>query len=323
MTNKTMTFVNNFTVADVAVALRNMRWSDKAKSLVKALATARNRTLSRSEMARSIGSDSMRATTYVLGRFSKSLALSLDPEVASAWRSSNGGKTEWAMFCCTATHRLDVPGEGDIDGLAFKMDETLARALDQIGFAAYQKVSARGKSERSGEDEDMNGSDSQPDDPINVTRSAEESGELDELDPTVRETLMKARVGQGRFRVQLLERWGWRCAVTGIAIPEVIVASHIKPWAESDNRERLDPANGLPLIGTLDRLFDCELISFDASGKIIISPRISSADYPLLNLHDGLRLRFLSIETAAYLAYHRKKFVVSSADTRSRQLTGT
>ena len=56
--------------------------------------------------------------------------------------------------------------------------------------------------------------------------------------------------------VQVLKIWGNRCCVTGSTTLDAIRASHIKPWRRSSNQERLDPYNGLPLVATLDALFD-------------------------------------------------------------------
>jgi hypothetical protein len=83
-------------------------------------------------------------------------------------------------------------------------------------------------------------------------------------DITEREQLAKARVGQGRFRAAVTAKWGHGevCALTGIAIAEMLVASHIKPWRDSENHERLDPMNGLLLAAHADRLFDRYLMSF-------------------------------------------------------------
>ena len=118
--------------------------------------------------------------------------------------------------------------------------------------------------------------------------------------------MIRARVGQGRYRDELLERWGGTCAVTGSATIDAIVASHIKPWRLCSNIERVDAANGLPLVGTLDRLFDYGLISFDETGRILLSPRIPLDEYPRLNLSTYLRLRMLLPETMEYLAFHRE-----------------
>jgi putative restriction endonuclease len=74
---------------------------------------------------------------------------------------------------------------------------------------------------------------------------------------TTKESLLAGRLGQGRFRKQVLKAWGGQCCVTGSRTLDAIRASHIKPWNKSDDQERLDPSNGLPLIATLDALFPC------------------------------------------------------------------
>lgn len=96
--------------------------------------------------------------------------------------------------------------------------------------------------------------------------------------PTQREALVLARIGQGRFRAEVTRLWGRGevCTLTGIALPELLIASHIKPWRESDNRERLDPANGLLLAAHVDKLFDRHLLSFEMQGgefRSVVAPR--------------------------------------------------
>lgn len=118
-----------------------------------------------------------------------------------------------------------------------------------------------------------------------------------------RPPVIRARVGQGRFRDSLLDRWDRRCAVTGVEVEEALVASHIKPWFLSTKAERLDPDNGLLLVGTLDRLFDYGMISFSVDGTIMISPRVPPEAVPQLHLNRGMRIRNLTPATAAYLAY--------------------
>ena len=73
-------------------------------------------------------------------------------------------------------------------------------------------------------------------------------------DLTTMQALIAARLGQGRFRTEVLQQWQERCAVTRSATVEVIRASHIKPWRDSTNPERLDPQNGLPLVAKPRRL---------------------------------------------------------------------
>jgi HNH endonuclease len=95
-----------------------------------------------------------------------------------------------------------------------------------------------------------------------------------EGDPNIPDTdrpaLVKARVGQGLFRDKLLDRWENKCAVTGCTVLQILRASHMKPWRESTNFERLDPANGLLLTAHFDALFDKELISFTDDGEMLV-----------------------------------------------------
>jgi putative restriction endonuclease len=124
---------------------------------------------------------------------------------------------------------------------------------------------------------------------------------------TERKALVDARLGQGTFRQAVLRQWDYRCSVTGIAVAAAIRASHIKPWKTSSNFERLDPFNGLPLVATVDALFDGGLISFQPSGEVLLSSQLSPEDRKQLGL-SNLRLRkAVSKLTAAYLKYHHQE----------------
>lgn len=126
------------------------------------------------------------------------------------------------------------------------------------------------------------------------------------LTRTQRETLIQARLGQGKFREELLRLWK-RCPVTGSEALEVLRASHIKPWKDSTNRERLDPFNGFLLTPNLDALFDRMLISFDASGRILISKALARREQRLMGLSRRLRIP-LRQKHRSYLRYHRERF---------------
>lgn len=122
-------------------------------------------------------------------------------------------------------------------------------------------------------------------------------------DSTEVEQLILARLGQGAFRKSLLKEKK-QCFVTGYPDPQVLVASHIKPWARSSDTERLSPKNGLLLIPTLDRVFDRGLISFEEEGRILISSRLMNPDK--LGINRRLKLSaFAGRET--FLEYHRRK----------------
>jgi putative restriction endonuclease len=88
---------------------------------------------------------------------------------------------------------------------------------------------------------------------------------------TTREQLVLARRGQGRFR-DAVTRIETHCRITGVNRPELLVASHCKPWRDADNAERLDGENGLLLTPSIDHLFDRGFISFENDGRLIVSP---------------------------------------------------
>lgn len=123
---------------------------------------------------------------------------------------------------------------------------------------------------------------------------------------TERASIIKSRIGQGEFRHALMERYNGSCIVTGINIQTLLIASHIKPWAVSNNSERLSSDNGLLLSATYDRLFDSGLISFDNSGKILVSRYVDDSNKARLKLDNkpSVNVQF-STGTKHNLEYHR------------------
>ncbi len=91
------------------------------------------------------------------------------------------------------------------------------------------------------------------------------------LPETEKQSLVQARRGQGIFRVnvQQIEKL---CRITKVSRLEHLIASHCKPWRDSTNDERLDGENGLLLTPTIDHLFDKGFISFEGTGRLMISP---------------------------------------------------
>ena len=124
---------------------------------------------------------------------------------------------------------------------------------------------------------------------------------------TEAERLVVQRVGQDLFRGGLLEYWEGRCAVTGLAVPELLRASHIKPWADCEtDAERLDVFNGLLLAPNFDAAFDRGFVTFTDEGKLMVSPRLSEAGCRLLGVGTGLRVLGLSDGHCRYLRWHRE-----------------
>ena len=90
-------------------------------------------------------------------------------------------------------------------------------------------------------------------------------------------TETKSRVGQNFFRKAVLSSYDDKCCITGLRIPELLVASHIIPWRD-DIQNRLNPSNGLCLSSLHDKAFDKGLISFSDNLELMLSARICRLD---------------------------------------------
>lgn len=122
------------------------------------------------------------------------------------------------------------------------------------------------------------------------------------------ERMVRQRVGQNKFRDAMLDYWGAACAVTGVALPEALRASHAKPWAEcATDAERLDVFNGFLLNANLDALFDRFLISFDDQGVLVVAPVLADIDLQPLGISPGMKLRWVNALHQPYLAFHRAR----------------
>ncbi|PSU22045.1 hypothetical protein CTM97_15665 [Photobacterium phosphoreum] len=129
--------------------------------------------------------------------------------------------------------------------------------------------------------------------PIALLSDQEQSAANDiaviNADETIRETekkrLISARIGQSKYRSDLLMEWQG-CAVTGCTDEALLIASHIKPWSSSTNEERLDPNNGLLLVATLDKAFK---------------------DYALVGITSDIKIKTKQAH-AKYLVDHRQQF---------------
>ncbi|GEM_PF-3452029 len=122
---------------------------------------------------------------------------------------------------------------------------------------------------------------------------------------TERNGLITSRVGQGWYRLQVLEKWDSKCAVLNIETSPILIASHIKPWRSSSDEERLDPDNGILLSPNLDALFDKNIISFDNLGKIILTDKVSTKIYNSLGINKDMKLSQINENMLKYLEYHQ------------------
>ncbi|MDH7482969.1 MAG: HNH endonuclease [Armatimonadota bacterium] len=126
------------------------------------------------------------------------------------------------------------------------------------------------------------------------------------LRETTRQSVIESRIGQGLFRSSLIQYWQG-CSVTGCKNLEILKASHIKPWRDSSNEERLDVFNGLLLIPNLDTCFDLGLISFDDSGQILVSSGLDETTREQLGIYPDLRLLRVDEKHKEFLRYHRDR----------------
>lgn len=115
---------------------------------------------------------------------------------------------------------------------------------------------------------------------------------------------VKVRINQTKFRTQLLEKYQ-KCCLCGIDEPKLLIASHIKPWANSQDVEKLDFFNGLLFCPHHDKLFDLGLIGFDEQGRILISPKLKPHNQILLNLHNEMKIH-VDEKHQHYLDFHRQ-----------------
>lgn len=125
---------------------------------------------------------------------------------------------------------------------------------------------------------------------------------------TEAQRLVVQRVGQDIFRAGLIDYWEGTCAITGLALVEVLRASHIKPWADCESdRERLDVFNGLLLAPHLDAAFDRGFITVTDDGAVVVSSALAVGDRRILGLAEPLRVRSLGDGHRAYLSWHRAR----------------
>jgi putative restriction endonuclease len=125
------------------------------------------------------------------------------------------------------------------------------------------------------------------------------------LSDTEKEELIRSRRGQGMFRKEIaaIEQ---SCRITGVTNPRLLIASHIKPWRScTTSAERLSGHNGLLLTPSIDHLFDRGLISFQNSGGLLISARLSPDDQARLGLPGSEIPRPFTPQQQLFLEHHR------------------
>ena len=130
---------------------------------------------------------------------------------------------------------------------------------------------------------------------------------------TERKGLVTSRVGQGYYRKEIIEKWKGQCPITGISIQSILISSHIVPWSESNDKERLDVNNGILLSPNVDALFDKHLITFNDDGSIVISKLISPNHIEILGLSKSINIS-VTDGMIPYLKRHRERFLENESN---------
>ncbi len=134
--------------------------------------------------------------------------------------------------------------------------------------------------------------------------------EIEESETTSSERkiqLTTARIGQGKYRQDLLNLCPF-CPITLVSDDRLLIASHIKPWAKSNQDEKIDPYNGFMFTPNIDLLFDRGFITFTNDKKMLVSPWLSKMTCSKLNIVPNKKYDFLPIKGREnYLEYHRKE----------------
>lgn len=129
---------------------------------------------------------------------------------------------------------------------------------------------------------------------------------------TQRLQLAKARIGQGLFRkrVMLVDP---HCRVTRVADPRLLIASHIKPWRDASNADRINGYNGIMLSPHVDALFDERLISFEDDGRMLVHPSLPHDVLDRWSIPSNTKVEAFRTEQSAFLSHHRTLFFSKAA----------
>lgn len=129
----------------------------------------------------------------------------------------------------------------------------------------------------------------------------------DKKEKEKRKNLRQARDGQGKYREQLLEQCHY-CPITMISDERMLIASHIKPWAASNDAEKIDPFNGYMLSPMIDKLFDRGFLTFTENRHIILSEFLSSYTWKQIGLKNDTFYKAIPMDDKRieYLKFHHQ-----------------
>ena len=120
--------------------------------------------------------------------------------------------------------------------------------------------------------------------------------------------LVKTRRNQSFFRESILSSYSSTCCLTGIDIPQLLIASHIIPWSE-DKENRLNPQNGLCLNSLHDKAFDKGFISFDENYQVVVSAELKNQKSQYFSDLEGQKMTLPKkfLPNLDFLKYHNER----------------
>ncbi|WP_426355502.1 HNH endonuclease [Exiguobacterium sp. R-39] len=127
--------------------------------------------------------------------------------------------------------------------------------------------------------------------------------ESDIIQDTEKEQVIKARIGHSIFKKKLLSVEK-KCRLCNVSDERLLIASHIKPWSKSNNKERLDSNNGLLFCPNHDILFDKGFISFKNDREILISSTLDEESKIFMNINENMHIE-MNDSQKAYMKWHR------------------
>lgn len=146
---------------------------------------------------------------------------------------------------------------------------------------------------------------------VEGSATADVDSEAASYEGRTKSTVVETRLGQGFFRQAVLSSYGFKCCVSGLSVPELLIASHIVPW-RADKANRLNPRNGLCLSAIHDRAFDQGLLTISEDMCVVLSKKlkqIKSASFvdSTFRVYDGqpIHLPLKFFPDAEFLNHHR------------------
>ncbi|PFD75195.1 restriction endonuclease [Bacillus cereus] len=140
---------------------------------------------------------------------------------------------------------------------------------------------------------------------VDEVRRTENNTLIPVISETESEVKATIRIGQQKFRKALMELWNGKCALCGINLPELLRASHSKPWKDSTSMERLNSYNGVLLCCNHDALYDKGFITFDGQGRLHISLLVVETDYLIFGLRPKAKIE-IHPENKLYFKWHKR-----------------